>query len=176
MSSDLIAKSVTEAAIHAPMAAIDLTEWAFTLTDREYQACSKNHIAAAGSMTPDGKRMSLNVEHVGSLMVQHYAEEISERAQCRLVSTSDSIGPDINSRTKIIVIWAFTVEAVDARTTKFTNSVEVGSAPGYLEVLEKRGVPFAKASEAVQKAVSAHNAEETPLFAVDIERKAIAER
>jgi hypothetical protein len=45
----------------------------------------KNHIAAAASMTPEGKRMSLNVEHVGNLMVQHYVEEISERSHCRLV-------------------------------------------------------------------------------------------
>jgi hypothetical protein len=61
----------------------------------------KNHIAAAASMTPEGKRMSLNVEHVGNLMVQHYVEEISERAHGRLVSSSDSIGPDISSRTSL---------------------------------------------------------------------------
>ena len=46
----------------------------------------------------------------------------------------------------------------------------------YLEALEKRGVPFATASEAAQQALSAHNAEETPLFAWDIEHKALAER
>jgi len=176
MRGDLVAKSVSEATIHAPVASIDLAEWVFTLTDSEYQACSKNHIAAAASTTSDGRRMSLNVEHVGNLMVQHYVEEISERSYCRLVSKSDSIGQDINSRTKIVVIWAFTAEAVDASTTKFTNSVEVRSADEYLEGLENRGAPFAKASEAVQKAVSAHNAEETPLFAKDIERKALAER
>ena len=176
MSDDLVAKSVSEATIHAPLAAINLADWVFTLTDDEYQACSKNHVAAATSMTPEGKRMSLNVERVGNLMVQHYVEEISERAHCRLVSSSDSIGPDLSSQTKIIVIWAFTAEPIDAKTTKFTNSVEVRSVPEYLEVLEKRGVPFAKASEAVQKALSNHNAEETPLFAKDIERKALAKR
>jgi hypothetical protein len=45
MSGELIAKSVTEATIGATWAAIDLTDWVFTLTDSEYQACSKNHIA-----------------------------------------------------------------------------------------------------------------------------------
>ncbi|MBK5150089.1 hypothetical protein PQR37_24575 [Paraburkholderia nemoris] len=54
--------------------------------------------------------------------------------------------------------------------------MEVRSTPGYLELLEKRGVPFAKASELAQQALSAHNAEETPLFAMDIERKALARR
>jgi hypothetical protein len=70
----------------------------------------------------------------------------------------------------------FVADVIDADTTRFTNSVEVRSTPGYLEALEKRGVPFAKASEAAQPALSAHNAEETPLFARDIEHKALANR
>jgi alpha-D-ribose 1-methylphosphonate 5-triphosphate synthase subunit PhnH len=74
------------------------------------------------------------------------------------------------------VIWAFTVDAIDSGTTKFTNIVEVRTAPGYVEELDKRGVPFATASEAAQRALSAHNAEETPLFAKDIESKALAKR
>jgi hypothetical protein len=176
MTDDVIAKSVAEATIHAPLAAIDLTEWVFTLTDSEYQACSKNHIAAAVTLTPEGKRMSINVENVGNLMVHHYVEDVTERSRCRLESLSDSIGPDIGSRVKIAVIWMFVAEVIDSGTTRFTSSVEVRSAPGYLEALEKRGVPFAKASEAAQQALRAHNAEETPLFARDIEHKALANR
>lgn len=176
MTDDVIAKSVAEATIHAPLAAIDLTEWVFTLTDSEYQACSKNHIAAAVTATPEGKRMSINVENVGNLMVHHYIEDVAERSQCRLRSLSDSIGPDIGSGIKIVVIWMFTADAIDSGTTRFTNSVEVRSAPGYLEALEKRGVPFATASEAALQALRAHNAEETPLFARDIEHKAHAKR
>ena len=176
MADARIAKSVAEATIHAPLAAIDLTEWVFTLTDSEYQACSKDHIAAAATLTPDGKRMTINVEQVGNLMVEHYVEDVTERSRCRLVSLSDSLGPDINSRAKVVVIWMFTADAIDADTTTFTNSVEVRSAPGYLEALKKRGVPFAKASEAAQQALRAHNAEETPLFARDIEHKALSKR
>jgi hypothetical protein len=92
------------------------------------------------------------------------------------LSLSESIGPDIGSRVKVVVIWMFTAEATDAGTTGFTNSVEVRSNPGYLEALEKRGVPLARASEAAQRALSAHNAEETPLFATDIEHKTVAAR
>jgi hypothetical protein len=176
MTDDIIAHSVAEATIHAPFAAIDLAEWVFTLTDSEYQACSKNHVAAAASVTIDGKRMSINVEHVGNLMVQHYVEDIAERSRCRLVSLSDSVGPDVGSLAKVVVIWSLSAEAIDVDTTRFSNSIEVRSVLGYAEVLEKRGVPFAKASEAAQQAVSAHNAEETPLFAADIERKAAANR
>ena len=176
MTDDVIAKAVAEATIHAPVASIDLAEWVFTLTDSEYQACSRNHIAAAATLTPDGKRMSINVEHVGNLMVQHYVEDLAEQSRCRLVSLSDSIGPDIASRVTVVVIWAFVVDAIDSGTTKFTNSVEVRSAPGYLEGLERRGVAFVNASEAAQQALSAHNAEETPLFARGIESTALAKR
>jgi hypothetical protein len=52
MTDEVIAKSVAEATIPAPLASIDLSEWVFTLTDGEYQACSKNHIAAAVTRTP----------------------------------------------------------------------------------------------------------------------------
>ena len=176
MSDELIAKSSAQANISAPLTSIDLTEWVFTLTDSEYQACSRNHIAAASTFTPDGKRMSINVEHVGNLLVQHYIEDVTERSSCRLVSLSDSIGPDIGSRTKVVVIWSFVVEEIDPRTTLFTNTVEVRTAPGYLEALEARGVPFAAASAAAQEAVIEHNNEETPLFARDIEGKALAGR
>jgi hypothetical protein len=176
MDEDLIARSVTEATIHAPLATVDLTDWVFTITDAEYQACSKNHIAAAASRTSDGKRMSLNVEHVGNLMVQHYVENISERTRCRLVSTSDSFGPDISSRTRLTVVWSFSAEAIDAGSTKFANTVEVRSTMEWLEALKSRGVTLAEAREAVGAAVRAHNAEETPLFAKDIERKAITGR
>lgn len=176
MSEEVIAKSTAEATINAPLQAIDLTEWVFTLTDAEYQACSVNHIAAAATVTPDGKRVSINVERVGNLMVQHYVEDLAGKGRCRLVSLSDSIGPDIHSRTKVFVIWEIAVEPIDAMTTRFSNTVEVREAPGYREVLEARGVPFAKASAAAQQALSAHNAEETPLFARDIERRAAARR
>lgn len=176
MTDEVIAKSTAEAIIRAPLASIDLTEWVFTLTDSEYQACSKNHIAAAATLTPEGKRMSINVERVGNLMVQHYVEDIAERSHCRLVSLSDSIGPDIGSRVKIVVIWSFNADAIDADTTRLTNSVEVRSTPDYLDALEQRGVSFAKASEVAQQALTAHNAEETPLFAGNIERKALAKR
>jgi hypothetical protein len=176
LTDDVIAKSVAEATIHAPLGAIDLTEWVFTLTDSEYQACSKNHIAAAVTLAPEGKRMSINVEHVGNLMAHHYVEDVAQRSRCRLRSLSESIGPNIGSGVKVVVTWMFVADEIDSGTTRLTNSVEVRSAPGYLEALQKRSVPFAKASEAAQQALRAHNAEETPLFAKDIEHKALAKR
>ena len=74
--------------------------------------------------------MSLNVERVGNLTVQHYVKDIAKQSRCRLVSLSDSIGPDIGSRVKVVVIGSFAADAIDAETTRFTNSVEVRSSPG----------------------------------------------
>ena len=176
MDEDLIAKSTFESLIRAPLSSISLPEWVFTLTSSEYQACSKNHIAAAATFAPDGRRMSINVERVGNLMVQHYVEDLAREDDCRLVSLSDSIGPDIASSVKVVVVWSFATTAVDAATTRLTNSVEVRTTPEYLEALEKRGVSLAQAREYAQAALSAHNIEETPLFAKDIERKALAMR
>jgi hypothetical protein len=96
VTDTVIAKAVADAAIHAPVGSIDLAEWVFTLTDSEYQACSQNHIAAAATRTPEGKRMSINVERVGNLMVQHYVEDLAERSACRLVSQSDSIAQTLS--------------------------------------------------------------------------------
>ena len=83
-------RSDSKAVIHAPVDKIDLPEWLFTLTDEEYQQCSIAHIAGAATRSPDGKRMSINVEMAGpGLMVQHWTEETAEKQHCRLVSLSD---------------------------------------------------------------------------------------
>jgi hypothetical protein len=84
MDLPVMADSRMDALINAPCETIDLTAWVFGLTDKEYQACSKDHIAAAASLARDGKRMSINVERIGSLIVQHYVEDISERGHCCL--------------------------------------------------------------------------------------------
>ena len=51
MTDQIIAHSAAKTTIHAPVSPIDLTEWVFTLTDSEYQACSKYHAAIAIVLT-----------------------------------------------------------------------------------------------------------------------------
>ncbi len=83
---------------------VDIPAWCFSLPDAEYQACSPAHVAAGATTAPDGRRMSINVEIIGgSLMVQHYVEDIGEPDHLRLVSHSDLFTP--SGRTKIDVIW-----------------------------------------------------------------------
>ncbi|WP_164485690.1 hypothetical protein [Pseudomonas chlororaphis] len=96
MRSRVLANSTCSCAIQAPIERINLSEWLFTLSDEEYQACSAAHIAAGASRLPDGRRVSINVEKPGdTLMVQHYVEDIQRKARrgawaTSLVATTNS--------------------------------------------------------------------------------------
>jgi hypothetical protein len=173
MDLPVMADSRMDAVIKAPCESIDLPAWVFGLADKEYQACSMDHIAAAASLTADGKRMSINVERIGSLIVQHYVEDVSERRHCRLISISDTFGPEIRARGQVGVMWEFFVEPIDATTTKFTNHVEVKAVAGFEDVLQRQGVTLDQARQRAQSVLAPHNTEETLLFAKDIERKAL---
>ncbi|WP_260596673.1 hypothetical protein [Sphingomonas endolithica] len=116
--------------------------------------------------------MSINVEHVGRLVVQHYIEDIAERHHCRLLSLSETFGPSIDERGTADVIWEFYLDRIDDKTTRFTNYVRSSATAGWEEALSREGVTLDQAQNQAQKVISAHNEEETPLFAKDIERKA----
>jgi len=78
----LLAESTSKFHVDAPTADIDVTDWLFNIDDLEYINCtphSKAHLAAGFTHSPDGKRMSINVEDIGgALIVEHYHEAISE--------------------------------------------------------------------------------------------------
>src|SRR5580693_5404195 len=89
-----IVDSSFTAIINAPIDKIDIPAWCFGLAEQEYQGCSPAHIAAGYTTAADGRRMSINVEIIGgSLMVQHYVEEIGQPDHLRLVSSSDVFTP-----------------------------------------------------------------------------------
>lgn len=171
MGNRLIADSTRRSVIRASIGQIDLSEWLFTLSDKEYQACSVAHIAAGSSRLPDGRRISVNVEKPGdTLMIQHYVEDTSEREQCRVVSLTDAFSP--LGRTGWHVTWKVSAQPIDARSCEFTNHFEVTATDGFLSLLEANGVALEQVAKVAQKQADEHNEEETPLFAADIERKA----
>jgi hypothetical protein len=90
MEDNTLVESSFSARINAPIEQVDISSWCFSLPESEYQACSPAHCSAGATTTHDGRRMSINVEILGgSLMVQHYVEEIGQPDHLRLVSTSD---------------------------------------------------------------------------------------
>jgi hypothetical protein len=157
--------------LNAPFESIDIPEWLFNIADAEYQRCSVSHIAAASSRAADGRRMSLNVESVGVMMVQHYVEDLSERQRCRVVSITDLFFPE-QGRTICQVTWELIATSLDGDTCQLENVVLVHATPDLVAFLEENKMPLEKIEEKFKAAVEAHNAEETPLFANSIARKA----
>ena len=167
-----LVKSSFSAIVNAPIEKVDIPSWCFTLPESEDQACSPAHCSAGATTSPDGRRMSINVEIIGgSLMVQHYVEEIGQPDHLRLVSSSDVFTP--TGRTKIGVMWDLSVKKIDDKTCEFTNTVQSSATPELLDFLGKQGIPL-DVFRTVRKPMSeAHNRQETPLFAKSIERHAL---
>lgn len=168
-----LAESTSKAIINAPFESIDLTEWLFTLKDFEYRICSKDHIAAGNSVTENGKRMSINIEQItGNLLIQHYVEEISQREHCRVQSISDSIAAA--GKTKLHIVWELKIEKQNLSSCEFSNHVIVNATDDFLTLLNSLNIndlnPIKK--DMLQNLIN-HNNDETPLFAKDIERKAL---
>ena len=173
MEDNTLVESSVSATIHAPIEHVDIPTWCFTLPESEYQACSPAHYSAGATTAPDGRRMSINVEVIGgSLIVQHYVEDVGRSDHLRLVSDSDVFTP--TGRTKIAVIWDLRVKKIDDKTCEFTNTVHSSATPELLEFLGKQGIPFDVFRTARRPMSEAHNRQETPLFAKSIERHAMA--
>lgn len=172
MQNDTLVESSFSAMINAPFESVDIPAWCFTLPESEYQSCSPAHCSAGATTAPDGRRMSINVEILGgSLMVQHYVEEIGRPDHLRLVSESDVFTP--TGRTKVGVIWDLSVTRVDQQTCQFTNLVHSSATPELLDFLGKQGIPWEVFQAARRPISEAHNRQETPLFAKSIERHAL---
>ena len=175
MDEDLINETGTSARINAPLEQIDVSAWCFSLPESEYQACSPAHVSAATTTAPDGRRMSINVEFSGgSLLVQHYVEDVAEPDHLKLVSTSDVFTP--TGRTKSGVVWELSVKRIDEQTSELTNIVRTFLTPELATFLARQAIPIELFRAGQKPVLEAHNRQETPLFAQSIERHALRHR
>ena len=68
-------KSSFRTVIDHPADRIDLAQWLSTMSDRDYQVCSRGH-RAAGTFPEGGTFGMVNVESIGGhLLIQHYLAE-----------------------------------------------------------------------------------------------------
>jgi len=172
MNENQIVDTSFTATINAPIEKIDIPTWCFSLPEKEYQGCSPAHVSAGSTMTPDGKRMSVNVEIIGgSLMVQHFVETLGDKDHLVLDSDSDVFTP--TGRTRIHVTWELSVKDVGKGQCEFTNRVRSYATEEMLTFLARQGIPFDQFRAQRQPASIAHNQGETPLFAASIERAAL---
>lgn len=167
-------ESTATAIINAPLETINLTEWLFTLQDKEYQECSVSHIAAGNSAAEDGRRISINVEQIaGNLLIQHYVEYISEKDHCAVNSVSDSLSP--LGRTTLIIKWELKVRKRSDSSCELSNHVVISLTEHFLQLLREAGISDLEPIRiGMKNNLEAHNKEETPLFAVNIEEKALS--
>lgn len=173
MDENTLVESSYSAIINAPIESVDIPTWCFTLPEHEYQKASPAHNACGTTTTPDGRRMSINVEILGgSVMVQHYIEEIGKPDHLRLVSKSDIFTP--TGRVKVGVIWDLSVRKIDDKTCEFTNFVHSSFTPELLDFIAGQGIPREFFQAARRPISEAHNRQETPCFAKSIERHALS--
>ncbi|SNR74078.1 hypothetical protein [Flavobacterium sp. ov086] len=173
---EVLAECTAKAMIHCAAKKIDITDWLFTLKDQEYQSCSVGHIAGGISTSIEGKKMSINVEKVAdNLLVQHYIEEIGNKAHCRVNSVSDSFS-GLGS-TKLGIIWELKINVLTADTCELENRVVISSTDEFLALLKSMNITdLTLVKSQMLKNVEEHNAEETPLFAADIYNKVLVGR
>lgn len=173
MEDTTLVESSFSAIINAPIETVDIPSWCFSLPESDYQACSPAHCSVGATTSPDGRRMSINVEILGgSLMVQHYVEEIAEPHHLKLTSNSDIFTS--SGRTKVQVIWDLSVKRIeDDKSCEFTNRVHSSATPELLDFLGKQGIPWDVFKTGRKPISEAHNRQETPLFAKSIERYAL---
>ncbi|ASG21302.1 hypothetical protein [Nitrospirillum viridazoti] len=169
----ILSQSAYSHEVDVPIEKIDIADWLFTLPEAEYlRCCAPDHIAAGVTTTDDGRRMSINVEMIGTgLVVQHYVAEKAGKTYCRMNSISDVF--TANGRTQVNVVWELMAEAIDGNRTRYTNRVTAHPTDAFMDFLAQHGVAYEDAAAARQAAGGDHNRRETPLFAESIARRAL---
>lgn len=170
----ILSQSAYSAEIDVPIEKIDIADWLFNLPEAEYlRCCPPDHIAAGVTWTDDGRRMSINVEQIGSgLVVQHYVAEVAGPTYCRMNSISDVF--TASGRTQVNVVWELSAEKIDDGRTRYTNKVTAHPTDAFMSFIQDHGVTYEDAAAARQAAGGDHNHRETPLFAASIARRALS--
>lgn len=157
-----IMKAASQTDVDCAADEIDLAVWLSTLSDREYQACARGHLAAGGFR--DGDTFgSVNIESVGGhLLIQHYYA--TQAAPKHVVMHSRASRAYILHLVPVTieVIWTQWVEARGDRGATFHCRVDT-HMPTFLAAIARLAL--------LPLFLRWHIEEETPLFAQDIVRK-----
>ncbi|OJJ18854.1 hypothetical protein BKI52_25110 [marine bacterium AO1-C] len=167
-----LGEAIAQATINANIDSINISEWLFNISSEEYAACAEGHQSAAQGRLPSGKRVSMNVEFVaGFFMVQHYIETISEKDRVLTVSPNTVLWLDDEKYVLLQITWELSLEKIDDSTCTLTCKV----------TSETENEAFIHATHELTKDIDPANTpfqlhinEEAPLFAKDIEAKALA--
>lgn len=96
----------------------------FSCGDQKYVDCtpvSHAHLSTGSTTSPEGGRISLNIEYVGgALTCEHCHERIGEKHHCRLESISDTIFGNVLTTTHV---WELIATQLDGDRHRFTANV-----------------------------------------------------
>lgn len=154
-------KSVFSVPLNLGADKVDLRDWLFNLTSRQYQNCSANHIAMGVSRDDDGSLVLINAEYVSmTIMAHHYKEIFAKKTGIKVISEKSKgylLGfiPLFFS-----VTWEMSVRPSGKEISDFTCGIEV-------TLLSKKWVGFI-AKPLIAFLINRHNKEETPNFAKSI--------
>jgi hypothetical protein len=154
--------------VGAPIESLDVSAWAFHLSSDEYVGCAPEHHGSAQAALPSGKRVFVSVETIGgSLMTHDYVEEIAERSRMRAVSSSSQLwwGPALPTAMK--VTWDARLDPLSRKDCQLRCEILVETAD------EALLAAIARQPAGAVDSVQAHCSRETPMFAADMERKAL---
>jgi len=154
--------------VGAPIESLDLSAWAFHLSSDEYVGCAPEHQGSVQAALPSGKRVFVSVETIGgSFMTNDYVEEIAERSRMRAVSSSSQLwwGPALPTAMK--VTWDVRLEPLSGKDCQLRCEILVETAD------EALLAAIARQPAGAVDSVQAHCSRETPMFAADMERKAL---
>jgi hypothetical protein len=154
--------------VNAPLASLDLPAWAFHLTSDEYVSCAPEHHGSVQAPLPTGKRVFISVETIaGSFMAHQYIEDIAERTHLRAISPDSQLWWGQQLPTSMKVTWDLQLVPIAPQASRLTCNILVETSDAALLAA------VAKIPPGTPDPVQAHCARETPMFAADMERKAL---
>jgi hypothetical protein len=154
--------------VGAPLESVDLSAWAFHLSSEEYVGCAPEHHGSVQAALPGGKRVFVSVETIGgSFMTHDYVEEIAERSRVRAISSSSQLWWGRALPTTMKVTWDVRLAPLTKQTCQLSCEILVETADDALLAA------IARQPAGTVDSVQAHCARETPMFAADMERKAL---
>ncbi len=167
-----LGEATAQAVIQADINSIHISEWLFGLTADDYAACAEGHQSAAQGVLPSGKRVSMNVEFVaGYFMVQHYIETISEKDRVLVVSPNTVLWLNDEKYVLLQITWELSLKKIDEESCMLSCKViSETENEQFIQAVEER----TKDMNPEETGFQLHINEETPLFAKDVERKALA--
>jgi hypothetical protein len=117
---------------------------------------------------PSGKRVFISIETIaGSFMAHQYIEDIAERTHLRAISPDSQLWWGQQLPASMKVTWDLQLVPIAPQASRLTCHILVETSdPALLAAV-------AKIPPGTPDPVQAHCGRETPMFAADMERKAL---